>query len=100
MCGGVSPDTGTTLSLNAEYTISTLPDSILQAWRNGYTGATMNAASLSRASGGRDTTWVIPGSVEPGNEGKIVIRVNAAQNVPTSNITWVQAPVCFGLLPV
>lgn len=99
MCGGVSQDTGSTININVEYTISKLPASILQAWRDGYSGQTMNAVGMSRASGGRDTTWVIPGSVEAGKEGDIIMRVNAAQNVQTINITWVQAPVCFGLCP-
>lgn len=101
MCGGASPDTGVTMNLNTEYTVATLPSAVLNAWRNGYTGTTLNAVGAGRSSGSRDCTWVIPGSLEASgaNEGKIIARATAATNASTATVNWVQAPTCLGVIP-
>ena len=98
MCGGVSKPDGTAFSQNTELVVATLPSNILAAWKNGYTGITLNARAASVGQQSRAILWSVAGSVESSNEGNIVMNVISGTNAPQS-AAWAQAATCFGPCP-
>lgn len=98
MCGGVSKSDGSAFTQNTELVVATLPSNILAAWKNGYTGITLNARAASVGQQSRAILWSVAGSVESSNEGNIVMNVISGTNAPQS-AAWAQAAPCLGLCP-
>lgn len=101
LCGGVSGASGNPMQINQELLIAELPQVIKTAWRNGYTGITLNARANSGANSIRESVWTVVGSAEASGtrEGWIGIDLSAAQGQPTIEVTWAQAAPCFGPIP-